>query len=80
MLMAILQVKRLRDDVYAALKVRAADKGVSLSDYVAGVLHRHVELPTVSDWLNELDDLPRRAEDVDVQVLLDDVRATESPA
>jgi plasmid stability protein len=49
--MAMLQVRNLSEATHHTLKVRAAQKGQSLSDFVAGELDRIAETPTVEEFL-----------------------------
>jgi plasmid stability protein len=45
----LLQIRDVPDDVHRALKARAAASGVSLSEYVRGVLERTASRPTPSE-------------------------------
>ena len=47
--MSALQLRDVPDDVHRELKVRAARSGQSLSEYVLGVLTRHVSTPTFEE-------------------------------
>jgi plasmid stability protein len=72
--MAILQVKQVPDELYAALRARAAAEGMTISDVVLRMLRRELALPTMAEWLAELRTSPRRTDDVDVIALLDEIR------
>ena len=52
--MATLQVKRVPDDLYEAVRARAAQEGVTISELVLRVLRAEVEQPPVQSWLAEL--------------------------
>ncbi|MGH8909208.1 MAG: FitA-like ribbon-helix-helix domain-containing protein [Egibacteraceae bacterium] len=52
-----LHVRDLPDSVHHTLRHRAAMRGMSLRQYVTEVLTRHCALPTMEDWLDELEDL-----------------------
>jgi plasmid stability protein len=45
----LLQIRDVPDDVHRALKARAAASGVSLSEYVRGVLERTASRPTPAE-------------------------------
>jgi plasmid stability protein len=45
----LLQVRDVPDDVHRTLKARAAASGVSLSEYVRGVLERAARRPTPAE-------------------------------
>jgi antitoxin FitA len=45
----LLQVRDVPDDVHRALKARAAMAGMSLSEYVRGVLQRDASRPTPAE-------------------------------
>lgn len=52
--MGAIQVKHVPEELHAALRERAAAEGVSLQDYVLGVLRRDLVLPSQRDWLDDL--------------------------
>lgn len=74
MQMATLQVKRLPDDVYAALKRRAAEQGVSLSDLVTRILRRDLAYPSLPQWLDALPSRAGPGREVDIEALIDNIR------
>ncbi len=45
----LVQIREVPDDVHAVLKARAALAGVSLSEYVRGVLERTASRPTPAE-------------------------------
>jgi plasmid stability protein len=53
------QIKNLPDDVHTKLKVRAAQAGMSMSDYVIAELRRALETPTREEFLVRLRAQPR---------------------
>ena len=55
--MSNLQIKNVPQKLHAELRLRAELDGLSLRDYVLGLLEREVALPTVQEWLEELDRL-----------------------
>lgn len=60
-----LHIRDLPDDVHARLTARAEASGRSLRRYVIDVLSGHCALPTMEEWLDELDALPTAAADAD---------------
>jgi plasmid stability protein len=60
------QIKNLPDELHLRLKVRAAQAGMSMSDYAIAELRRALEAPTREEFLAKLRkqqrvDLPRGA-------------------
>ncbi len=53
-----MNVRDVPDPVHAILAGRAAARGMSLRAYVVEVLTAHVALPTVGEWLAEVESLP----------------------
>ena len=47
--MRMIQVRNVPDDLHRKLKVRAAEQGVSLSDYLLRMAEREAELPTLAE-------------------------------
>ena len=60
--MGDLLIRDLPTETHDELKRRARGAGMSLGAYVAQVLDRHILTPSLHDWLNGLDDLPRHPE------------------
>jgi plasmid stability protein len=54
MLMGAIQVKDVPDPLHDALRRRAAEEGMSLTDYVLEVLRRDLALPGRREWLERL--------------------------
>ena len=71
------QVKRVSDELHAALKRRAQDRGISINDLLLEMLKRELARPEVRDWIADVRALGVRA-DVDVERLMDDVRDSAS--
>jgi len=53
------QLKNLPDELHTRLKVRAAQAGMSMSDYVIAELRRALEAPTREEFLARLRSQPR---------------------
>lgn len=52
-----LHIRGVPDDVHEMLVRRAEAEGTSLTAYVTEVLEEHCALPTMDEWLEELDSL-----------------------
>jgi plasmid stability protein len=72
--MKSLQVRNVPDDVHRALKVRAAESGRSLSEYVLAELRRVAERPTRAELLARIRSRPRVRRAVDAASLVRDER------
>jgi plasmid stability protein len=60
--MGDLLIRDLPAGTHAELKRRAEQAGMSLQAYVTQMLARSTSTPTLSDWLQGLEDLPRHAD------------------
>jgi antitoxin FitA len=74
--MAILQVKSMPDELYAALGKRAKLEGVSMSEYVIRTLRKDLSRPSTREWLDRVE---RRLSNVDLVnvdtvAVLDEIR------
>ena len=72
--MATLQVKNLSDALHDELRTRAAEEGTTLSELVTRMIRRELAVPSMQQWLAELDLVPAHAA-VDSVGVLDEVRA-----
>jgi antitoxin FitA len=50
----MIQIRHVPDAVHRKLKIRAATKGMSLSDYLMLEISELAKLPTMEDWLDEI--------------------------
>ena len=57
--MGDLLIRGLAPETHEELKRRAKEAGVSLQSYVARLLERSTAVPALTDWLSQLDELPR---------------------
>ena len=75
--MAILQVKSVPDELYAALGKRAKREGVSMSELVIRTLSKELAKPTMAEWVERVRQRTSRMTPVDFDsvALLDEVRA-----
>ena len=56
--MSTIQVRNVPDELHRQLKVRAAQEGRTLSDYVLDELRVAAGRPTMRRWLRDVDALP----------------------
>jgi len=68
--MKTLQVRNVPDDLHRALKVRAAQSGSSLSEYVLAELRRAAERPTRAELLERIRSRPPARRSVDAAALV----------
>ncbi len=54
----MLQVRNVPDALHHRLKVRAANNGETLTEYVLELLRRADREPSIDEWLAELRNLP----------------------
>ncbi len=57
--MTMIQVRNVPEPTHRELKVRAARRGVSLSDYVRRLIEDDLAVPTIEDALARIAELPR---------------------
>jgi antitoxin FitA len=56
--MSTIQVRNVPQELHRQLKVRAAQEGRTLSEYVRGELRVAADRPTISPWIRYADALP----------------------
>lgn len=76
--MASIQVKNVADELHRAARQRAAGEGMTLSDYVLGLIRRDLQFPTRAQWLDRV--RGREGVDVDVPAALEEERARREEA
>lgn len=54
-----LHVRDVPDEVHRTLARRALERGMSLRQYVIRVLCEHTELPSMDEWLDDIERTPR---------------------
>lgn len=52
--MSAIQVKNVPEELHDALRRRASDEGIGISDYILSVLRRDLALPGRREWLDRL--------------------------
>ena len=57
--MGDLLIRGISPETHDELKRRAQEAGVSLQTYVARLLERSTAVPSIADWLDQLEQLPR---------------------
>ncbi len=67
------QVKRVPDELHAALKQRATGLGISLNDLLLEMLKRELSRPPMKLWLDEVRAL-KIHKNIDIEALMDEVR------
>lgn len=55
-------IRDLPSGTHDELKRRAQEAGMSLQAYVSQLLERSTATPTLAEWLDRLDELPRHRE------------------
>ena len=61
----MIQVRNVPDELHRALKVRAAEQGLSLSDYILRELESTAAQPTIPEFLDWLREQPKTDIDFD---------------
>jgi plasmid stability protein len=54
----MIQIRNVPEVIHRKLKARAAEEGLSLSDYILKDLSRLVEQPTMREWVQRLREMP----------------------
>ena len=54
----MIQIRNVPDDLHTKLKVRAAQKGMSLSDYLLAEVAKIAEVPTLEELAERIRKLP----------------------
>lgn len=71
----MIQIRNVPEEVHRRLKMRAAQAGQSLSDYLLREVTESARLPTNAEMLERLRTLPVPQSDVDTAELIRDERA-----
>ena len=50
----MIQLRNVPDDIHRKLKARAAEAGMSLSDYILKDVRRLAEQPTLEEWFKRI--------------------------
>ena len=54
----MIQVRNVPDDLHRTLKIRAAERGMTLSDYVLSELEEVADKPTLEEWVARISEKP----------------------
>lgn len=73
----MLQVRNVPDALHRRLKMRAASRGETLTEYVLEILTRADSEPTLAEWLEELRSLPQTKLTVSPADLIRKARASQ---
>jgi plasmid stability protein len=73
----MIQIRNVPDDLHRRLKVRAAEKGLSLSDYLLSELEEIAEQPTLEEFVARVRSLPRVELDEEPAVTIRRLRDAE---
>lgn len=68
--MKMIQIRNVPDPLHRKLKSRAAQSGMSLSDYLLREIGRVAEVPTIEEMLDRIDSLPRFTQPVDIAAMI----------
>jgi len=72
--MSMLQLKNVPEPIKRSLRKRARDEGLTMSDYVLGLIKRDLDRPSTSEILKRLEALPINEELPSAAELLDEAR------
>ena len=76
----MLQIRNLPDALHRALKVRAAEEGVSMSDWVTSRIAEALERPSHRTLMERIAARPSSDYEVDVVELIREDRGSDAPA
>jgi antitoxin FitA len=71
--MSFIQVKHVPPELHDAVRARAAEEGMTVSDYLLDLLRRDLSLPSRRQWLARVES--RQSVDIDSVAMLDAARA-----
>ena len=74
----MLQVRNVPDDLHRTLKVRAAENGMTLSDYVLSELEAIAGKPTLAELMNRISERPDLAA-TEGDIVVDIIREDRGP-
>ncbi len=74
----MLQVRNVPDDLHRTLKVRAAENGMTLSDYVLSELEAIAGKPTLAELMERISSRPGLAA-IDGDIVVDIIRQHRGP-
>jgi antitoxin FitA len=70
----MIQIRNVPDDLHRRLKVRAAGKGMSLSDYLRSEIEVIASRPTMEEMIERLRKLPPAEDDIDSAAIIREIR------
>jgi antitoxin FitA len=71
-----IQIRNVPDSLHRKLKVRAAEKNMTLTDYVKQVLEREIQKPTLAEMAERLRKLPAVSTSEEIVAMIREDRDT----
>jgi antitoxin FitA len=71
-----IQIRNVPDSLHRKLKVRAAEKNMTLTDYVKQVLEKEIQKPTLAEMAERLRKLPAVSTSEEIVAMIREVRDT----
>jgi plasmid stability protein len=78
--MGAIQVKHVPNDLHDALRARAAAEGMTIEDYVLGLIRKDLSRPSMREWLENLRSLEPMVGGPSSSDLVDHARAQRDDA
>ena len=75
----MIQIRNVPDELHRTLKVRAAQAGMTLSDYLLSEIERVAEKPTMKEWLERVAKLEPVEVDEPPEVVIRRMRDASDP-
>ena len=63
--MGAVQVKQVPDELHEALRERAAERGLTVSEYLLELIRRDLAKPRLAAWIDEVAALPSAAKAIE---------------
>ena len=70
----MIQIRNVPDEVHQKFKERAAREGMTLSDYIKNELKQTAEQPTMREWLESVEKLPKIKSKVNITKIIRKLR------
>ena len=75
----MIQIRNVPDELHRTLKVRAAQMGMTLSDYLLSEIEQIAEKPTMKEWLERVAELEPVEVDEPPEVTIRRMRDADDP-
>ena len=66
----MVQIRNLPERMHRKLKARAASEGMTITDYLARLIERDLEKPTIKEWFRLVESRPKVHLDPPPEVLI----------